>query len=180
MSKSKKGGTGVITVPTGQVEFKQRKWLKPDEPGFLNTDELLAWIEKSKLDKDSQYELVVGTDSHMHNLTYRFVTVVALVKVGKGGMYYYNFSYEPRAQFKGNQKGRMFHEVSLSIDTAQAILDATGLQPMIDIDASPKGAGHFTSAFSEQLAGYAVGAGFETRLKPQSPIANAVADRHSK
>lgn len=180
MPKTKKNGARVITVPLGQVEFAERKWLKPDEPGFLTTTELLAWIEKSKLDKDTEYELVVGTDSHMHNLTYRFVTVVALVKIGKGGMYYYNFSYEPRAQFKGNQKGRMFHEVSLSIDVAQAIQDATGLQAMIDIDASSKGAGHFTSAFSEQLSGYAVSAGFQTRIKPMSPIANAVADRHSK
>jgi len=180
MPKTKKKGTGVITVPVGQVEFSQRKWFKPDEPGFLLTPEVITWINKSKLDKENEYELVVGTDSHRHNQVFRFVTVIALVKLGKGGMYYYALSYEPSAQFKGNNKGRMFHEVAVSVETAQAVLDATGLAPIIDIDASPSGAGQFTSPFSDQLAGYAVASGFEARKKPLSPISSCVADRHSK
>lgn len=68
----------------------------------------------------------------------------------------------------------------MSIEVADFIVDKTGLIPEIHIDASPKGAGEFTSAFSDSLKGYAVSAGYECRLKPDSPIANAVADRHSK
>ena len=157
----------------------ERTWFSPDGKKFDDKG-ILAWLQKANEDKDNEYELIVGTDSHLHGREFRFVSVVCLYKKGKGGYYYYATSYEPRANYKGNQKARMFNEVSLSVELSNWLLENAGMVPTIHIDASPKGSGHFTGAFSEQLKGYALASGFNCELKPESWVANAVADKHTK
>ena len=158
---------------------ESRVWLCP-EGKKLDDEAILNWLNQAKLDKDNEYELIVGTDSHLHGREFRFISVVCLYKKGKGGYYYYTTSYQPRQNYKGNQKARMFHEVSLSVDLANWLLDTAEMIPSIHIDASPKGSGHFTAAFSDQLRGVVLSHGFECELKPTSWVANAVADKHSK
>lgn len=160
-------------------ENSERIWFSP-EGKKLEDEAILAWIAKANADKDNEYELIVGTDSHLHGREFRFVTVVCLYKKGKGGYYHYTTSYQPRQNYKGNQQARMFQEVSLSVDLANWLLDTTGMIPAVHIDASPKGSGHFTAAFSEQLRGVVLSHGFDCELKPESWVANAVADKHTK
>ena len=124
-------------------------------------------------------DLIVGTDSHIKGQIFRFPTVVCLHSHRMGGLYYYTVTNEPRSLFKGNQQFRMFTEVEKSIEIGNLIEEKTGRKPIIHIDASKKGTGHFTSAFSDGLKGYAIGSGFEACLKPESFVANAISDRHS-
>ena len=166
------------TAPTPQMK-STRYWLTAE--GQKKDDKFVYdWVKAAAADKFNEYELIVGTDSHLHGREFRFITVICLYRKGKGGMYYYTTAFEPRDTFKSNRPGRMFFEVGLSIELANQLVDETGLIPVVHIDASPKEAGEFTSSFSDQLKGYVLSSGFEAVLKPQSFVANAVADRHTK
>lgn len=157
----------------------ERIWFTP-EGKKVSDETILSWVKKSNEDKDKECKLIVGTDSHCHKREFRFVTVVCLYQVGRGGYYYYTNTYQDRKLYKGNQKARMMHEVSLSVETSNWLVDMTEMIPEIHIDASPEDAGHFTSDFSDQLKGYATSYGFLAEIKPESWVANAVADKHSK
>jgi predicted RNase H-related nuclease YkuK (DUF458 family) len=74
----------------------------------------------------------------------------------------------------------MFNEVERSVAMAEKILDVCGVIPVVHIDASPSHRHEFTSEFSEHLKGYVTASGYECVLKPDSFVANAVADKHTK
>jgi hypothetical protein len=163
-------------------------WKNSDGKRFAE-DHVFGWVEKTQLDRENEYQVIVGTDSHMAGRQFRFITVICVYRVGKGGNYYYTEEYEPRERYvgvargkkvKGNQKMRMFNEVERSVEMANRLFDTTGVLPIVHIDASPSHRHEFTSEFSEQLKGYVVASGYECVLKPDSFVANAVADKHSK
>lgn len=170
------------------METEKAIWKNAD--GKLATEtEVFDWISRSRMDFENEYQIIVGTDSHMTGRHFRFITVVCLYRVGKGGNYFYLESYEPRDNYlhgqrgkkaKGNQKLRMFNEVERSVTLAEKLLETCGVIPVIHIDASPSNKKEFTSEFSEQLKGYVTASGYECMLKPSSWVANAVADKHSK
>lgn len=132
-------------------------------------------------DGENIYDIIVGTDSNANGRQYKFVTVLCLWKIGHGADYYYIPSYEPRSSFRGNnQKLRLFQEVAKSIEMADLIKEATGIEPTIHIDASPKDLREFSSEFSDQLKGYAISSGYRCEIKPNSWVASCAADKHSK
>jgi len=158
---------------------KQRMWLTAE--GKQTTEqEMLGWVKGEHADVLGGSKLYVGTDSHLHGREFRFITVVCIYNKGRGGNYLYTTSYEKRDAYKGNQKKRMFREVELSIAMADFLLESLDLVSEIHIDASPKEAKEFTSSFSDQLVGYAVGSGYHAEIKPKSFAATDVADRHTK
>lgn len=178
-----------VTQAVQAVETEAPKlWKNYDQKKF-SEDFVFDWVSSTKFDRENTYQVIVGTDSHMHGREFRFITVVCVYRVGKGGNYYYLETYEPRENYvqgargkkvKGNQKMRMFVEVEKSISLADSLFEKTGVLPIIHIDASPFHKKEFTSAFSDQLKGYVTGAGYECVLKPDSFVANAVADKHTK
>ena len=147
----------------------------------LTEDQAFAWIlESYQKNKNNGAGLFLGTDSHLHGKNFRFVSGVCVYTPGKGGNFVMCYEYENRIQYKGNQKGRMFKEVERSIELANYLTERLKITPVIHIDASPENAGQFTSSFSEQLKGYAVGSGYESFLKPEAWVASALADRFTK
>lgn len=184
--------------PSTKISKKQRKLIdltkvrnwKNSEETIILESQVFDWIKKTQQeDEDSEYQIIVGTDSHRHGPYFRFISVICIYKVGKGGNYYFLETYESSDKYlqgqrgrkaKGNQKIRMFDEVTRSIELAEKVFDETGLLPVVDIDASPSFKKEFTSEFSDQLKGYVTSAGFVATIKPDSHIASAVADRHTK
>jgi predicted RNase H-related nuclease YkuK (DUF458 family) len=174
LKKAKKNSTSI------EQNTETRVWYDSDMKKISEQD-ALSWIftayNKNKLDNA---KLVLGTDSHLHGKNFRFVSGVCVYTPGKGGNFVMCYDYENRTQYKGNQKARMFREVEKSIELGNFLFEKLNLIPSIHIDASPEGAGEFTSSFSEQLKGYAVGSGFDSCLKPDSWVASALADRFTK
>jgi len=175
-------------METIQQPTKQMPWKNSDGTRF-SEQHVLDWVSATKNDPENEYQVIVGTDSHMAGRSFRFITVVCVYRVGKGGNYYYLENYEPRENYlgnnrgkkvKGNQKMRMFTEVERSIAMADKLLEFCSVIPVIHIDASPADRHEFTSEFSDQLQGYATACGYECVLKPYSFVANAVADKHTK
>lgn len=160
-----------------------RTW-KDADGNVIDDQALYTWIEGSKNKILGDCELIVGVDSHLHGVSYRFITVICLYRKGRGGFYYYNISEKHRKDFKGpypaRVKARMFYETTLAIEAATEILEKTELAPVVHIDASPPNAGELTSMFSEDLKGYVVASGFEGVLKPWSFAASGIANKHTK
>lgn len=152
------------------------KWVDAD--GVRLTKSVEEWIKEKTI--QHSYRLFIGTDSHIEGNRFRFVTVVCLYEEGKGGNYILTTSYEDRAKYKGVQRNRMFREVEMSIEMAANLFEKTGMVAEIHIDASPAEAKHFTSTFSNLLVGYANSFGWEARIKPESWVASAVSDRHTR
>lgn len=150
----------------------------------IDEESLYNWINKHKNKINSEYELIVGADSHLHGIQLRFITVVCLYQKGKGGFYYYIRSDQHKKDFKGSYpvrvRAKLFHETSLAIELATKIQENTGITPVIHIDASPPECGEVTSMFSDQLRGYVIGSGFECFLKPWSFVSSGIANKHSK
>lgn len=160
-----------------------RVW-KDGDGKRVDDETLYTWINSSKNKLEGDCELIVGVDSHLHGIAYRFITVICLYRKGRGGFYYYNISEQHRKEFRGTYpvrvKARMFHETTLAIEVATEIQEKTGLSPVIHLDASPPSAGELTSMFSDELKGYVVASGFEAVLKPWGFVASGIANKHSK
>lgn len=177
------GTTLQVSSPALIQQPPVRVWFDAENIKVSGGDQsILDWIGQSPRNNQFGYpiELIVGTDSHSSGQFFRFPSVVCIYSPGRGGLYYYTVTKEPRALFKKNQQFRMFQEVAKSIELATWIEENSGWKPVIHIDASKKEAGHFTSAFSDSLKGYAIGSGFNALLKPESFCANSLSDRHSK
>lgn len=177
-------------MTTPEIEVKQdtgihsRNWRITDSSDRMSLDEVfdLAVLQVKKAnDSMVEYEIGVGTDSQIIKNGYRFVTVLCVYLKGKGGMFYYLSDLRTDHHYTAqNKKARMFDEVGVSIEVANLLFEKTGLPSTIHIDASPEANKHFTSSIVEQLKGYAISCGFETKIKPESYCANALADRLTK
>jgi predicted RNase H-related nuclease YkuK (DUF458 family) len=158
-------------------------WHLPGSGKKYSETEVFEETLKSLLNKDYEWEVAIGTDSQIRGRYFRFISVICLYRKGKGGFYYYKTTSVPRRFFPvNNQKMRMFDEVGKSINLALEVEKFLGglAKPVIHIDASIPKNGAFTSSFSEQLKGYVLASGYSCMLKPESYVANCIADRHSK
>ena len=156
-------------------------WRKAEDPVYYSIDQVYANIVDEALSEDYDCEIGIGTDSQMIGRIFRFVTVLCIHRIGRGGTYYYLPEHLPRNTYSlKNQKMRMFDEVAKSIEVSLEILEQTGVSPVIHVDASPETHKEFTSEFSDQLKGYIQSCGFDCKLKPESYVASCVADRHTK
>jgi predicted RNase H-related nuclease YkuK (DUF458 family) len=164
----------------------KRKWHQPDK-GKIQYHEMIEWIQ-NKLEQDEEnlldYHLIVGTDSQKRSSKVRFVTIVALYREGKGGMYFYTSHLLPREMFgkNKNDKTRIYQEVDYSVEVANELLSDLGelILPSVHVDASPKHKKEFTSDISDNLISMIRSYGFEPCIKPFSFAASSIANKHSK
>ena len=167
-----------------EEEVEVTKWKTPGEKKMYNIQEVTSTIRAYMRDpkfKGYEYDFVVGTDSQMIGHAFQFISVISCHRKGKGGIYWIYKDYVPRVKFPvENQKMRMFDEVTRSITLALYLQNHESLTPIVHIDASPAHKPEFTSKFSDQLRGYVQGSGFDCRLKPESYVAHAIADKHTK
>ncbi len=147
--------------------------------GELDFDQVVAKIEAATSSASEICKVIVGSDSHPENHHgVRFVTAIALVKEGRGGIYfwmprYYNFSMA--------LDQRMIEEAWLSVDCAMQLRDRLGHDnPQIEIhaDVSSRADARSFSSLS-QVKGLITGSGFVGIVKPDAFVASKVADRHT-
>ena len=75
---------------------------------------------------------------------------------------------------------RLLREVELSIKIGYEILENNSNADIeIHIDANSK-KDKPTGKFADMLMGYAKGAGFRCKIKPEAWASNSIADKHSK
>ena len=133
-------------------------------------------------DFQSQYNLVVGTDSNGEKKT-DFVTAIIIHRLGRGGRYFWK-------KTNGHEtfhtlRDRIYREVTLSLQTAQEMLgqleavlgskqeSCCNLQIHIDV-----GQNGPTRELIKEVVGIVRGNGFEAKIKPESYAASNVADKY--
>ena len=142
-------------------------------------EELVAFIHKKP---EREYRIVVGTDSKPDRRV-RFVTSVAIVRVGNGGRYFWTRSEEMPLP---TLRDRIFKEAMYSITFTQELRsrlkDKIGEEFFWDrkisvhLDVGVNGA---TKDLVDGVVGMVRGYGFEAVIKPDSFGAFVLADRHT-
>lgn len=148
--------------------------------GRLHFDQMFSDItEYIDGDTDSEYDVIVGTDSQLADETC-FVTAVIVHRRGKGARYYYT---RARERVNRSLRQRIFYEASLSLNLAGKLAECLAengyadLNVEIHLDVGENGK---TRDLIREVVGMVVGSGFDARIKPDSFGASTVADKYTK
>jgi hypothetical protein len=145
----------------------------------VNFDNLLKTIRKHTSKKGRVY---VGTDSFLSKDRCTFSTVIVLHGADNqsGGYYYFTKKHTSDTRYNVLLP-RITEEVNLSVEMALKLSQlCSGADIEIHIDASAPDKTAATSQFSDMLVGFAKGAGFDAKIKPNAFAAASIADKHSK
>jgi len=132
--------------------------------------------------RDSNGKISVGTDSFIKKQDCIFSLAICLYGADNqnGGRYFIKRTSIDKRKYP-NLLQRILAEVQKSVELGLKLLE---LIPVLDIeihlDVSGSDKNNGTSKFAEMLTGYAKGAGFQCKVKPDAYAASSVADKHSK
>lgn len=132
------------------------------------------------IEKDCDYGVYVGTDSHVHGKTkgVLYVSCIVLHKKGKGGRVFLKKEWE---SYTDSLRMRLTQEVWRSVSLALSLspLLPSSAELVIDLDLN-KDHKYKSSSFVQELVGFVVGQSFKCRVKPHSWAATSVADKWSR
>ncbi len=132
--------------------------------------------------RDNNGKISVGTDSFIKKQDCIFSLAICLYGADgqNGGRYFIKRTNIDKRRYP-NLLQRILAEVQKSVELGLKLLE---LIPVLDIeihlDVSGSDKNNGTSKFAEMLTGYAKGAGFECKIKPDAYAASSIADKHSK
>jgi len=155
-----------------------------DEAWTSGNGQRVTLVEIMDILRNCRYQsrVYVGTDSQMHGSICGFSTVIVLYSESDhaGGQYFYCIRKFPRNDFK-QLAHRITTEVQYSVELACTISELIpDVNIEVHIDSSPTANETKTSKFSDSLVGYAIGMGFDAKIKPEAWAASNVADKHIK
>lgn len=128
-------------------------------------------------------EVTIASDSQQRGEKTEIVSVVTIIRPGKGGRVFFCREYVPRIRDLGP---RLWEETWRSSQLAMELTQTDGafdhapvtIQAIhIDANVDPK---HKSSQYVEALAGLVVGMGFQAVVKPQAWAASHAADHAVK
>lgn len=154
--------------------------------GDLTLNQVISEI-KTYLNHDpqSQYRLVIGSDSHeryqnKQKLT-NFITAIVVHRIGKGGRYFWqNGTKIPTHSLRD----KIYKETTLSLELASLLVPILNKQLNghsnweleIHIDVGRTGP---TRDMIKEVVGMVIGSGYTARTKPESFAASSIADKHT-
>jgi len=160
--------------------------------GKMQIIEMIAKIRDFlDFDPNSEYVLVIGSDSQEKNGTLKgkdFVTLVTAVTVhrkGTGGIYFYKKKH--LKGFKGpraNIRNKIYLETTASLTFAEKFVpllkeNLNGHSPRLEIHVDVGEHGKSRDTIKE-VVGMVTGCGYVAKTKPLSYGASKVADKHTK
>ena len=132
---------------------------------------------------ESNYQIIVGTDSQNHSDT-TVVNVIAMVCEGHGGIFFYEKTTIPKVR---DVKIKLQIETNESLNVALKLLDILEKDEelylncpiSIHVDAGNSSKGK-TKELIPELLGWINSCGFNASVKPNSFAASSIADKFSK
>lgn len=144
----------------------------------IDFDEIVLTIQ-NYIQKGSK--IFIGTDSFVSKRKTCMATAICVHKSRVVGKYFYTREHLSKKTYP-NLKMRMLDEVNRTVALAWKLVemgvDANNIE--LHLDVAPFDAKTKTSNLSENLKGYALGAGFDCKIKPEAFAASNIADKHSK
>jgi predicted RNase H-related nuclease YkuK (DUF458 family) len=131
---------------------------------------------------DNQGKISVGADSFIKKQDCIFSLAICLYGADhqNGGRYFVKRTNIDKKKYPDILQ-RILAEVQKSVELGLKLLElipVLDIEIHLDVSASDKNNG--TSKFADMLTGYATGAGFNCKIKPNAYAATSVADKHSK
>lgn len=136
-------------------------------------------------EKGDEYDITVGADSQSFKTHTKFVLVVAVHRIGCGGIFFYHVEHKEKTR---NVQTKIHTEVQMSIEMASMLNQAVMQWDLanvnfshIDIDIGKNG---LTKEYIKEVVGWVNGVlggeGIHARIKPNAPTASCIADKISK
>lgn len=148
--------------------------------GVLDYSQVINQVaEYIKSDIDSNYKIIVGTDSEAKTGEVDFVSAVIVHRLGKGGIYFWQ---KNTLQHQNSMQQRLTQETQFSLELAWKIRDSfqhnglSAYEPEVHIDV---GMGGVSRDMVKWVTGMILGSGFVYKIKPESFAASTVADRYT-
>ena len=138
-------------------------------------------LEKTKEHSANNGTIFIGCDSQITRDSCVYSTVICMHGADDqhGGYYFFKREKNKRNDYP-TMIMRLLREVELSIEIGYIILEQNPQADIeIHIDANSK-KDQPTGRFADMLMGYAKGAGFKCKIKPDAWASNSIADKHSK
>ncbi len=137
-------------------------------------------------DPQSQYRLVIGSDSHeqYHNRqkVVNYVTAIVVQRKGKGGRYFWQNGLKLHTR---TLRDKIYQETTLSLELAAELIPLlnhhlngnNNWELEIHIDVGRTGP---TRQMIHEVVGMVVGSGYTAKTKPDSFAASTIADKHTR
>lgn len=156
------------------------KFVSPTQ-GVLSLEDVVQqlklFVEQSP---ESQYKIVIGTDSHTSRQYTMMVSALIIHRIGRGARFFYR---KTKSKPLFDLRQRIYRETELSLELVD-ILNRMGLSDLtvkwpleIHIDIGQQGD---TKVLIHEIKGWVTSVGYEARIKPFSYGASAVADRFTE
>jgi hypothetical protein len=136
----------------------------------------VAKYVKGYVSENEGCQVYVGGDSQVHRSFVRYVTAVCLYVPGSGAHLVYESVKKP---LKADLFSRLWEEVVNVVDVAAYIRDNTGLEVRTHFDINPDDS-YGSHVVYRAAMGYAKGAGFPFKVKPEAWAATCAADHLCK
>lgn len=131
-------------------------------------------------DPESDYKVMIGTDSMTRNLETVFVTAIIIQRMGRGALFYYTKHYHRAMR---DLRYRIYRETEYSLSCVDLLKEngffqmVTDLPMEIHLDVGQQGE---TRKVIQEVVGWVTSVGYEAKIKPESYAASAVADRFTR
>ncbi len=129
---------------------------------------------------ESNYAVVIGTDSQQYPDRTDFVTAIIVHREGSGGVYFWKRKRDEKNHFV--LRDRMYHEAILSMGLSQQFMEEFKTEGILRFNFEIHvdiGEGGRTREMVSEVVGMVRGNGFEVKIKPEAYGAASVADRHT-
>ncbi|AKL96273.1 hypothetical protein CACET_c28280 [Clostridium aceticum] len=146
--------------------------------GEISFDKVCEKIKEYTGDK-AEYVISVGTDSQNVDGYTKMVSVIALVRKRKGGIFFYDIKKIKKIK---NLRQKIFKETQFSIELASKVMEFINQNHIkasleIHVDIGSQGD---TKYLIKEIVGWVMGSGFKCCMKPDSYASTGVADKISK
>lgn len=155
---------------------------------IVNMDEIIQIVRDYIVQEPKeQYVFTVGTDSQNHSHT-KMVEVIAIHRVGHGGIFFYNTEYLTRIT---NLRQKINVETQRSLELANGLLENLELS-LMDIDKEINdfnidfqihcdiGQNGKTQTMINEITAWVEAQGYHCLIKPDSYTASGIANKYSK
>lgn len=147
--------------------------------GIMNKEAVFAEIARAVSKTPSEYEIIVGADSHLRNRSTSFVIAISIIRHQQGGTFYYHQFKErhlPSLQERIHMEA--FCAVGVASELREYLKEKSICIPIrLHFDIGYNGP---TNKFVKLLLRLAKANDFEANVKPFSFGASTIADKFTK